>query len=126
MLGIGVGEVRGRRLPGAPCRTRSRPARARSALFVLLQAFASGAAALTGVESISNGVTAFRQPQARNAARTLYVMAAIAISLFLGVSWLAVQMHARPSSSVSVLSQIARATFPAGSPARSSTTSSRG
>jgi amino acid transporter len=85
-------------------------------IFVLLKAFSSGAAALTGVESISNGVTAFRHPQARNAARTLYVMAAIAISLFLAVSWLAVKMDARPSETVSVLSQIARGAFPAGSP----------
>jgi amino acid transporter len=85
-------------------------------LFVLLKAFSSGAVALTGVESISNGVTAFRRPQAQNAARTLYVMAGIAISFFLAVSWLAVQMHARPSSTESVLSQIARGAFPAGSP----------
>jgi amino acid transporter len=84
-------------------------------LFVLLKAFASGSAALTGVESISNGVTAFRHPQSRNAARTLLVMAAIAISLFLGVSYLAVKMHARPSETASVLSQLARGVFPAGS-----------
>jgi amino acid transporter len=84
-------------------------------VFLLLKAFASGSAALTGVESISNGVTAFRAPQAKNAARTLVIMAAIAITCFLGVSYLAVKMGARPSSTVSVLSQIARATFPAGS-----------
>jgi amino acid transporter len=85
-------------------------------LFVLLKAFSSGAVALTGVESISNGVTAFRRPQAQNAARTLYVMGGIAISFFVATSWIAVQMHARPSSTESVLSQIARGAFPAGSP----------
>jgi amino acid transporter len=85
-------------------------------LFVLLKAFSSGAVALTGVESISNGVTAFRRPQAQNAARTLYVMGGIAISFFVATSWLAVHMHARPSSTESVLSQIARGAFPAGSP----------
>src|SRR3954451_9480692 len=58
---------------------------------VILRAFASGSAALTGVEAISNGVGAFRPPQARNAARTLAAMAVIAIILFLGVSWLAVE-----------------------------------
>jgi amino acid transporter len=84
-------------------------------LFVLLKAFASGSAALTGVESISNGVTAFRRPQSQNAARTLLIMGAIAMTLFLGVSWLAVKMHALPSSTDSVLSQIGRAAFPAGS-----------
>jgi amino acid transporter len=85
-------------------------------IFALLKAFSSGAAALTGVESISNGVTAFRRPQAQNAARTLYVMGGVAITLFIATSWLAVQMHARPSSTESVLSQIARGSFPAGSP----------
>jgi amino acid transporter len=84
-------------------------------VFVLLQAFASGAAALTGVEAISNGVNAFRPPPGRNAAKTLLAMGAIAITLFVGVSYLAVHMHAHPSSSVSVVSEIARATFPAGS-----------
>jgi amino acid transporter len=84
-------------------------------LFVLLKAFASGSAALTGVESISNGVTAFQHPQARNAGRTLLIMAGIAISLFLGVSYLAVKMHALPSATDSVLSQVARGVFPPGS-----------
>jgi amino acid transporter len=86
-------------------------------LFLLLRAFSSGAAALTGVEAISNGVNAFKHPQGKNAARTLVAMGAIAIGLFVGVSWLAMEMHAAPSSSVSVLSEIARATFPAGSAA---------
>jgi amino acid transporter len=86
-------------------------------IFVLLRAFASGSAALTGVEAIANGVTAFRHPQSRNAARTLAVMGAIAITLFLGVSYLTVKMDARPSETASVLSQIARGTFPDGSAA---------
>jgi amino acid transporter len=83
-------------------------------VFVLLRAFASGSAALTGVESISNGVNAFKRPQSKNAAETLAIMGAIAISLFLGVSWLAVRMHARPSETTSVLSQIAHGVFPTG------------
>jgi amino acid transporter len=66
-------------------------------VFVVLRAFASGAAALTGVESISNGVNAFRPPAGKNAARTLLIMGAIAITLFIGVSYLAVEMHARPA-----------------------------
>jgi amino acid transporter len=82
-------------------------------VFVLLKAFASGSAALTGTESISNGVTAFRHPQAQNAARTLLIMVTIAVTLFLGVSWLTDQIHALPSSTDSVLSQIGRAVFPA-------------
>jgi amino acid transporter len=85
-------------------------------LFVILRAFASGASALTGVEAVSNGVNAFRHPQGRNAATTLLWMAGLASTLFVGVSFLATRMHAMPSESVSVVSQVARATFPTGSP----------
>jgi amino acid transporter len=85
-------------------------------LFVLLRAFSSGSTALTGVEAIANGVNAFRRPHGKNAAATLAILGAIAITLFLGVSYLAVQEHALPSQTASVVSQIARATFPAGSP----------
>src|SRR6266540_169384 len=84
-------------------------------VLVVLRAFSSGAAALIGVDAISNGVGAFKPPQGRNAAKTLLVMGGIAISLFLGVSYLAVHMHALPSESVSVISEIARATFPSSS-----------
>ena len=83
-------------------------------VIILLRAFASGCSALTGVEAISNGVTAFRRPQARNAASTLMWMGVIAVVLFLGVSVLAYKVDARPSDSVSVLSEIARAVFPPG------------
>jgi amino acid transporter len=84
-------------------------------LVVILRAFASGCSALTGVEAVSNGVTAFKRPQAQNASRTLLIMGGIAITLFMGVSILADRTGARPSGSVSVLSEVARAVFPAGS-----------
>jgi amino acid transporter len=84
-------------------------------VFLVIRAFASGAVALTGVEAISNGVGAFRPPKGRNAAQTLLILGVIAITLFLGVSYLAVEMGARPSESVSLVSEIARATFPASS-----------
>jgi amino acid transporter len=82
-------------------------------VFLLIRAFAGGAVALTGVEAISNGVGAFRPPKGRNAATTLGVLGVISITLFLGVSYLTVRMDARPSESVSLVSEIARATFPA-------------
>jgi amino acid transporter len=85
-------------------------------ILVILRSFASGASALTGAESISTGVSAFRRPQGKNAAKTLLWMGGIAITSFIGVSWLTVHMHAFPSETASVVSQIARATFPAGSP----------
>jgi amino acid transporter len=85
--------------------------------FLVLRAFASGSTALTGVEAIANGVNAFRRPHGRNAATTLVVLGTIAIAMFVGVSWLAVHMHALPTESgtPSVLSQLARAAFPSGS-----------
>jgi amino acid transporter len=85
-------------------------------LFVLLRAFSSGSTALTGVEAIANGVNAFRRPHGRNAAVTLGALGVIAITLFVGVSFLAVHAHAMPSSTDSVVSQIARAVFSPGSP----------
>ena len=84
-------------------------------IFLILKAFSSGASALTGVEAIANGVNAFKRPQAKNAARTLGVLGIVAITMFIGVSYLAVETHARPSTTDSVVSQVARAIFPAGS-----------
>ena len=83
-------------------------------VFVLLRAFSSGSTALTGVEAIANGVNAFRHPQGRNAATTLAVLGGLAIAMFLGVSYLAVHVHALPSSTNSVVSQVARAVFQPG------------
>jgi amino acid transporter len=83
-------------------------------VFVLLRAFSSGSTALTGVEAIANGVNAFRHPQGKNAATTLAVLGGLAIAMFIGVSYLAVQVDAMPSSTDSVVSQIARAVFQPG------------
>ena len=80
-------------------------------LLVILRAFSSGSTALTGVEAISDGVQAFRRPRARNAATTLSVMAAITITMFLGISFLAVRSGAFPSEARSVVSQIAEGVF---------------
>jgi hypothetical protein len=57
--------------------------------FLILKAFAAGTTALTGVEAIADGVPAFRYPQSKNAAATLTIMAALSISMFVGISWLA-------------------------------------
>jgi amino acid transporter len=65
-------------------------------LFLLLHAFAAGTTALTGVEAIADGVPAFRKPEARNAQRTLVAMALIMAFLFLGVTFLAIKLGARP------------------------------
>src|SRR6266704_3538135 len=62
-------------------------------LFLLLRAFSSGCTALTGVEAISNGVPAFRKPKSKNAATTLALLGAIAVSMFAGVTVLALVSH---------------------------------
>jgi amino acid transporter len=58
-------------------------------LFLLLRSFSSGSAALTGVEAISNGVPAFKKPKSRNAATTLLLLGALAVSMLIGIIWLA-------------------------------------
>jgi amino acid transporter len=63
--------------------------------FLLLRAFSSGCAALTGVEAISNGVPAFEKPKSKNAATTLALLGAVAITMLLGVITLANLMHVR-------------------------------
>ena len=115
MIGTGVGKCVAGGCPVAHVSDPIASGAGAVGVLVVLRAFSSGAAALTGVEAISNGVNAFRPPQGRNAAKTLLVMGGIAISLFVGVSYLAVHMHARPSQTVSVISEIARGTFPASS-----------
>jgi amino acid transporter len=86
-------------------------ATAQIAPFLLLHAFSNGTAALTGVEAISNGIPAFKEPKSRNAGITLVWMSAILGSLFLGISFLAVHIGAIPSERETVISQIARTAF---------------
>jgi amino acid transporter len=80
-------------------------------LFLLLHAFSSGTTALTGIEAISNGTTAFREPRSRNAATTLLFMAAILATLFLAITFLSGQIGAIPSEQETVISQLARTVF---------------
>jgi len=79
--------------------------------FLLLHAFSSGTAALTGVEAISNGITAFKEPRSRNAGITLIWMAFILAFLFLGISFVTRAIQAVPSESETVISQLARTVF---------------
>jgi len=80
-------------------------------LFLILHAFSSGTTALTGVEAISNGITAFKEPRSRNAAITLTWLAFILSLLFLGISFLAREIQAVPSEKETVISQMARTVF---------------
>jgi amino acid transporter len=79
--------------------------------FLILHAFSSGTAALTGIEAISTGITAFKEPRSKNAAITLTWMASILLTVFLGISFLATHIQAIPSEFETVISQIARTAF---------------
>jgi len=76
--------------------------------FLLLHALANGTSALTGIEAISNGITAFKEPRSRNAGITLIWMSGILGTLFLGITLLANQIGAVPSEMETVISQLAR------------------
>lgn len=80
-------------------------------LFIILRAFSSGSTALTGIEAISNGITAFKTPKSHNAAITLIWMSGILITLFLGITTLAIQVQAIPSHSETIISQLARTIY---------------
>ncbi len=82
--------------------------------FLVLRAYASGCTALTGIEAISNGVRAFRPPEADNAGRTLIAMAALLETMFLGITWLARYSGTIPTQDETVLSQLGRQVFGSG------------
>ncbi len=83
-------------------------------LFLVLQAFASGCTAMTGVEAIANGVQAFKKPEAKNASLTLTWMAGILLFLFVGVALLVTLAGVQPSHAETVISQLSRAMFGTG------------
>ncbi len=77
-------------------------------LWLILRAFAGGCTALTGIEAISNGVQAFKRPEAKNAAKTMVVMGIMAMTLFLGISFISTHIGLIPEETESILSQMTR------------------
>lgn len=84
-------------------------------LLLVLRAFASGSTALTGVEAIANGVTAFKEPAPWNARITMAIMGAILAFFFVGATFLAWRLGVVPVEDESVISQIGRMIFGDGS-----------
>jgi len=84
-------------------------------LFLMLRAFASGCVALTGIEAVSNGVPAFRPPEAQNARQVLVMLGTILIGLFIGITFLANVFGLVPAEQETVNSQLARRVFGDGS-----------
>ncbi len=80
-------------------------------LFLLLRAFSGGCTALTGVEAISNGVLAFKKPEAKNAQKTLVVMGIIMTVLVFGISFMANHLHIHPEHERTLVSLIAENLF---------------
>jgi amino acid transporter len=80
-------------------------------LFLILRAFSNGTTSLTGVEAISNGIMAFKEPRSKNAGITLIWMSGILGTLLLGITFLAVHIGAVPSEAETVISQLARTVY---------------
>lgn len=78
---------------------------------LLLRGFASGCAALTGIEAVSNGVQAFKKPESRNAFVTLAILGCLLAVMFIGITYLAVHFRIGATEEETVVSQIARAVF---------------
>ncbi|MFE7117412.1 APC family permease [Streptomyces sp. NPDC057654] len=87
-----------------------------ASLFMVLRAFANGGSSLTGLEAISNGISAFRPPQGANARRTLTVMSCVLGTMVLSVSVLAHYTHAIPyaDGNPTVIAQEAHLVFGGG------------
>jgi amino acid transporter len=79
--------------------------------FLILRAFANGTTSLTGVEAISNGITAFKEPRSKNAGKTLIWMSLILGSLLLGITYLSTRIGVIPAESETVISQMARTIY---------------
>ena len=79
--------------------------------FLILRAFSNGTSAVTGVEAISNGITAFKEPRSKNASVTLVWLSVILGSLMLMITFLSHQIQAVPAESETVISQLARTIY---------------
>ncbi len=114
MLGYGVVGAAAGLIPESPPPSATVPAAEGIGVFLILRAFASGCAALTGVEAVSDGVPAFRPPEARNARIVLAWLGAILVALFLGITYLAYDFGVVPRPEETVVSQIARRVYGGG------------
>ena len=115
LLVIGIGLVRYFGLFGAPPMVSPAPVIASpgpvssfAVVWLGLRAFAAGCTALTGIEAVSDGVPAFKSPESKNAAETMVLMAGTAMTLFLGISFLATHLNLVPHPNDSLLSQMTR------------------
>jgi amino acid transporter len=116
LIGVGIAKMVGGSLPSNASQFPVPPVKniaGFAAIFLILKAFASGGAAVTGVEAISNGVPAFKPPEWKNATITLMWMGSLLGGMFLGLSILAAHMHLAvdPEEKITVLAQAGTAVF---------------
>ncbi|MCE5238344.1 APC family permease [bacterium] len=119
MLGMGAYHLLCSGLPvitehPAPVASSSTPLSTFAFAFIIMHAFANGCAAITGTEAISNGVTAFRPPEARNAATTMAWMSGLLTTFFLGLTVLAHVYRITPLEHETVISQVGRIVYAGG------------
>lgn len=117
MIGVGLYRWVAQGMPPAQPPGIEYPVTQALSLFLILRAFSSGCAAMTGVEAISNGVQAFKPPESENAGKTLMAMAFLLTAMFLGVTFLAHQFGVVPNEETheTVLSQLGRTVYGSGS-----------
>ena len=116
LIGVGIAKMIGGTLPTHASQfpiPQEKQIAGFAAIFIILKAFASGGAAVTGVEAISNGVPAFKQPEWKNAITTLMWMGSLLGGMFLGLSILAAHMHLAVdlNEKITVLAQAGKAVF---------------
>ena len=114
LLGIGVWKALAGDLHPLPIPPDVAETTGAIGLFLILHAFASGGAAVTGVEAISNGVPAFKPPEWLNARTTLMWMGSLLGVMFLGLSFLAMKLQVTPTETKTVISEVGRAVFGSG------------
>jgi len=118
MLGVGLARWIAAGMPPAQPPRIDYPAMQGLTLFLILRAFSSGCAALTGIEAISDGIPAFKPPESDNAGKTLIAMAALLITMFLGITFLTHQFGIVPDEATheTLVSQLGRYVLGSSSP----------
>jgi amino acid transporter len=113
MVGYGVVAATVGLLPAAPYEPHP-PGLEGIGLFLFLRAFSAGCTALTGIEAVSDGVPAFKPPEADNARVVMAWLGAISVTMFLGITYLAYDFGVVPGGDETVVSKIARRVFGGG------------
>ena len=114
LLGVGIARAFAGDLHPLPVSPEVAQTTGAIGVFLVLHAFASGGAAVTGVEAISNGVPAFRPPEWVHARTTLMWMGSLLGVMFLGLSFLAMRLQVVPTETKTAISQVGRAVFGSG------------